>query len=102
LRPEVAPPALRAPSPAKPPGTLPLGIALVALGIAVLVDWLGVVDLPWQVLLPVTLLALGAAHLVGARHDRHGGLTVLGMGIMIALAVSDVVEVGLADRLTGR
>lgn len=86
----------------RPPGTRPLGWVLVLLGLTVFAEWLDVFAVPWHVVLPLTLVFIGGAHFAGARRPRHGGLTVLGMVIVVALATSAVVDVPFADRLTDR
>ncbi len=88
-----------APGP-RPPGTVALGVILVGIGVAVAIDWSGMVSVSWHLLLPLALVAVGVGHLAGARRDRHAGLTTLGITLTLLLAVSDVVDIPFADRLT--
>lgn len=86
----------------RPPGTRTLGWLLVLLGLTVLAEWLDAFAIPWHLVLPLTLVFVGGAHLAGARRPRHGGLTVLGMVLVLALATSAVTDIPFADRLTNR
>jgi hypothetical protein len=73
---------------------------LIGIGVAVTIEWAGILEVPWHLLLPLTVILIGIAHFTGARGRRHGGLTFVGMALIIALATSDVVDVPFADRLT--
>lgn len=76
--------------PAEPPGgqspptarPLGLGLALIGAGIVWLLHLVGV-QMDWQLVLPVAMIAIGLVLLVGGRHVARGGL--IGLGIVLTL-----------------
>lgn len=82
------PPEDRAPE--EPPGAQPrhtarpigLGLALIGAGAVWLLHLVGV-EIDWQLVLPVAVIAIGLVLLVGGRHVARGGL--LGLGIVLTL-----------------
>jgi hypothetical protein len=78
------------------------GLALVALGIAWLLDNAGVVDIPWRLLPSVALIALGGTLLL-VPATRRSGLVPLGVLLAVAstvlTAVPAVPIAGIGDRI---
>jgi Cell wall-active antibiotics response 4TMS YvqF len=97
------------PAPAEPPSApsatrLVAGVLLVLLGVGWLLEVLDVVDVPWDLLLPVALVLVGLALLSTARLERgHGGLIVTGVVLSVLLLVGSSIDVpfggGVGDRL---
>jgi hypothetical protein len=86
------------PEPPEPPRPLPLGriafaLILVAAGVGWLLHSLDVIDVPWDALLPVALIAVGAVLVVGSRTGRYSGLIALGIVLTIATALVAAVDV---------
>jgi hypothetical protein len=86
-----------------PTGRLLAGALLVLFGIGWLVEALGVADVPWDVVLPVALIALGAVVVVNGRGGRsQGGLIALGLVLTVVLTVGSAIDVpltgGVGDR----
>jgi hypothetical protein len=86
-----------------PTGRLLAGALLVLFGIGWLVEALGVADVPWDVVLPVALIALGAVVVVNGRGGRsQGGLIALGLVLTLVLTVGSAIDVpltgGVGDR----
>jgi len=84
-------------------GRLLLGVFLVLLGVGWLLEALGVVDLDWDLILPVGLIAVGGALVAAAWQGRgRGGLIALGVVLTVVLMVGTVVQVplggGVGDR----
>jgi hypothetical protein len=86
-----------------PTGRLLAGALLVLFGIGWLVEALGVADVPWDVVLPAALIALGGVVVVNARSGRsQGGLIALGLALTLVLTVGSAIDVpltgGVGDR----
>jgi hypothetical protein len=86
------------PEPPEPPPPLPLGriafaLILVAAGVGWLLHSLDVIDVPWDALLSVALIAVGAVLVVGSRTGRYSGLIALGIVLTIATALVAAVDV---------
>lgn len=86
-----------------PTGRLLAGALLVLFGIGWLLDALGVADVPWDVVLPASLIALGGVVVVNARGGRsQGGLIALGLALTVVLTVGSAIDVpltgGVGDR----
>lgn len=86
-----------------PTGRLLAGGLLVLFGIGWLFEALGVADVPWDVLLPTALLALGGLVVVNARTGRsQGGLIALGVVLTVVLTVGSAIDLpltgGVGDR----
>jgi hypothetical protein len=81
---------------ALPTGRLLAGALLVLFGIGWLVEALGVADVPWDVVLPAALIALGGVVVVNARGGRsQGGLIALGLVLTVVLTVGSAIDVPL-------
>jgi hypothetical protein len=104
-----APPApeSRAPQLLPPPRPLPLarialGLILLAIGLGWLLHSLDVIEVPWDALLPVALVAVGAVLVVGSRTGRYSGLIALGIVLTMATALLTAVDVpfvgGVGER----
>lgn len=86
-----------------PTGRLLAGGLLVLLGIGWLFEALDIADVPWDVLLPLTLIALGGVVVVNGRSGRsQGGLITLGVVLAVVLTVGSAIDVplngGVGDR----
>jgi hypothetical protein len=86
-----------------PAGRLLAGGLLVLFGIGWLFEALGVADVPWDVLLPTALLALGGLVVVNARTGRsQSGLIALGAVLTVVLTVGSAIDLpltgGVGDR----
>lgn len=86
-----------------PTGRLLAGGLLVLFGIGWLFEALDVADVPWDVLLPLVLIALGGVVVVNARAGRsQGGLIALGVVLAVVLTVGSAIDVpltgGVGDR----
>jgi hypothetical protein len=96
------------PAPAPEPRPLPVGrllvgVFLVLLGVGWLLDALGAVDLDWDLVLPIGLIAVGGAlALAGWQGQGRGGLIALGVVLTVVLTIGAVVRVpfggGVGDR----
>lgn len=80
-------------------GRLVLGLVLVLAGAGWLLQTLGVIDIPWQGALAVSLVLVGLAILAVG---RHGGLVTLGVVLTIILALASLLDVpfegGIGER----
>jgi hypothetical protein len=83
------------PPPRLPLGRIALGLILLAIGIGWLLQSLDVIEVPWDALLPVSLIALGAVLVVGSRAGRHSGLIALGIVLTLVTALTAAVDVPL-------
>jgi hypothetical protein len=104
-----APPApeSRAPELLPPPRPLPLarialGLILLAIGLGWLLHSLDVIEVPWDALLPVALIAIGAVLVVGSRTGRHSGLIALGIVLTIFTALVTAVDLPLVGGVGQR
>jgi hypothetical protein len=84
-------------------GRLLVGVFLVLLGIGWLLDALGAVELDWDLILPVALIAVGGALvLAGWQGQGRGGLIALGVVLTVVLTIGTVVQIpfggGIGDR----
>lgn len=96
------------PPPAPPPpprrsGRLIGGVVLIVLGIAWLLESLDVVEVPWDVLVPAALIAVGVILVVNARTGAsQGGLIGLGVVLTVLLFLGTTIEFpfrgGIGDR----
>jgi hypothetical protein len=84
-----------APRPRAPVGRIGLGLILLAIGLGWLLQSLDVIEIPWDALLPVALIAVGVASVVGSRTGRHSGLIVLGIVLTLVTAMTAAVDVPL-------
>ena len=100
-------PTIPVPPPAEPrparTGRLLLGILLVLLGMAWLLEALGVVEVPWDLFVPLALIAVGAVLALNARTGAsHPGLIALGVVLtvlsVLAAAVDLPVVGGVGER----
>lgn len=77
-----------------PIGRLLLGLALVLAGIGWLLDALDVVDVDWDLALPVALILVGVGVAASAwRGEGRGGLVALGVVLTVVLALGTVVRI---------
>lgn len=91
------------PAPPRPPlGRIALGLMLLAIGAGWLLQSLGVLDVPWDALLPAALIAVGAALVVGSRTGRHSGLIALGILLTITTALVSAVDLPLVGGVGQR
>ena len=67
------------------PGRVIAGLLLVGLGGLWLVDEFADIDLPWTTLLPVALILVGVALMVGAGSGAHGTLVTLGVFLTLTV-----------------
>ena len=83
------------PHPRMAVGRIALGLILLAIGLGWLLQSLDVIEVPWEALLPVSLIAVGAVLVVGARTGRHSGLIALGIVLTLVTALTAAVDVPL-------
>jgi hypothetical protein len=76
-------------------GRIALGLILLVIGLGWLLQSLNVIDVPWDALLPVSLIAVGAVLVVGSRTGRHSGLIALGIVLTLTTALVTAVDVPL-------
>jgi hypothetical protein len=86
-----------------PMGRLLFGVLLVLLGVGWLLDSLGGIQIDWDLILPIGLIAVGVALVAAARRgEGRGGLVALGIVLTLLLTVGTVVSVplggGVGDR----
>lgn len=85
-----------------PIGTLVLGLLLVVAGVLWLLEALDIADIPWDALLPAALIVIGAALIVAARTQTHGGLITVGIVLTVLTAGSSAADIrfagGIGDR----
>jgi hypothetical protein len=100
---------MSAPAPTRPrasrldTGRVVTGALVLLFGIGWLLQALGVVALPWEVLFPFALILTGAAVVWNARTGkRSGGLIALGFTLTLVLLVGSVAHIplrgGVGDR----
>jgi hypothetical protein len=85
-----------------PAGRLALGLVLVAVGVAWLLDALDVFNFSVLAVLPAALILIGAILLWGARTGRHSGLIALGVVLTVILTIASSFDIrlrgGVGDR----
>jgi predicted membrane protein len=82
-------------------GHLVSGALLILVGVGWLIETADWGDVPWRILLAVSLIVVGLALMWGSRTGSHGGLIALGVVLTIVVALGTALEV-LADiPLTG-
>jgi len=74
-------------------GRLLAGVVLVVLGAAWLLEILGAVEVPWDVVLPGGLILIGAVLLLNARSaSGQGGLIATGIVLTVVLALGSAID----------
>jgi hypothetical protein len=76
-------------------GRIAFGLILLAIGLGWLLQSLDVIDVPWDALVPLSVIAVGAVLVVGSRTGRHSGLIVVGIVLTLVSALSAAVDVPL-------
>jgi hypothetical protein len=102
---EPTPPAAAEPGPptdrhAPAAATVLVGVLLVLIGIAWLLDAAGVV-VPWRAILPASLIAVGLACAAGAFRGRQHALMVVGVVLMVLLSLGVAADWDLDLPLSG-
>jgi hypothetical protein len=100
------PPETETPEP-EPPHPLPLGriafaLILLAVGVGWLLHSLGIIEVPWDALLPVALIAVGVVLVVGSRTGRYSGLIAVGIVLTIFTALVTAVDLPLVGGVGER
>jgi Cell wall-active antibiotics response 4TMS YvqF len=75
-------------------GTVVVGLLLVLLGVAWLLESLDVLEVPWGTLLPIALIVVGGALLLSARRERPRGLIVAGLILTVLSAATSAGDIG--------
>jgi predicted membrane protein len=83
-------------------GRLVVGLVLVAIGLAWLLEALDVVDVSFLAVLPVALIAVGVAVVAGAGRRRHSGLIALGIVLTLILTVASSFDIRLQGGIGER
>jgi hypothetical protein len=84
-------------------GRLVAGLLLVLFGVGWLLEVLDVIDFPWDVLLPVALVLVGVAIVVGSRSGaRPGGLIAVGIVLTGVLTVGSAIDFPLGGGVGER
>jgi hypothetical protein len=99
---ETAPPEHPPPPRPLPLGRIALGLILLAVGVGWLLQALDVIDIPWDALLPVALIAVGVVLVIGSRTGRYGGLIALGIVLTITTALVAAVDLPLVGGVGQR
>ena len=90
--------------PASPPsssrfhaGRLVLGLVVVVIGVAALLQAAGVSDVPWKAVLPGSLIAVGLGLVIAGRRSEsgQGGLIAIGIVLTVMLAAASAVDMPL-------
>jgi hypothetical protein len=76
-------------------GTVVVGLLLVLLGVAWLLEALDAVEVPWGTLLPIALIVVGAGLLVAARRERPRGLIAAGLVLTVLSAATSAGDIGV-------
>jgi hypothetical protein len=76
-------------------GRIAFALILLAVGVGWLFESLGVIELPWDALLPAALIVVGAVLVVGSRTGRYSGLIALGIVLTITTALVAAVDLPL-------
>jgi hypothetical protein len=100
--PEPPPPPPSSATPARI-GRLLVGVLIVLIGLGWLLEVLDVTEFPWDVLLPIALIVVGAALIVTSRSaGGHGALVTTGVVLTVALVLGSAIdfplEGGVGDR----
>ena len=91
-------------APASPPpssrfhaGRLVLGLVVVVIGVAALLQAAGVSDVPWKAVLPGSLIAVGLGLVIAGRRSEsgQGGLIAIGIVLTVLLAAASAVDIPL-------
>jgi hypothetical protein len=83
-------------------GRLAFGLLLLGIGVGWLLGALGV-DIPWELVLPGALIAIGGLLIITARSDAgHGGLITAGVVLTIVLLIGTGFNVPLAGGVGER
>jgi hypothetical protein len=83
------------------PGKVVVGVLLVLVGLAWLIDSVGLVRVPWQTVLPAALLVVGIALLVTVRRPTAGGLVGLGIVLSVLVLITSGLTFPLSGSVTG-
>lgn len=85
-------------------GRITVGALLIGLGVAWLIESLGVADVPWHLVLPLALMSTGTGLAVaGSLGERPRGLVWLGVILIVVLSAGTAGDVtfagGIGDRV---
>ncbi|MGH2682483.1 MAG: LiaF domain-containing protein [Actinomycetota bacterium] len=83
-------------------GRIAFALILLAVGVGWLFESLGVIELPWDALLPAALIVVGAVLVAGSRTGRYSGLIALGIVLTITTAVVAAVDLPLVGGVGQR
>jgi hypothetical protein len=85
-------------------GRFVLGLVVVLIGVAALLQAAGVRDVPWRVVLPGALIAVGLGLVVAGRRSEsgQGGLIAVGIVLTLVLAAASAVDVSLVGGVGDR
>jgi hypothetical protein len=83
-------------------GRIAFGLILLAVGVGWLLHALEVVDIPWDAMLPVALIAIGVVLVIGSRTGRYSGLIALGIVLTIVTALVAAVDLPLVGGVGQR
>jgi hypothetical protein len=75
--------------------TVVVGLLLVLLGAAWLVESLDAVEVPWGTILPIALMVVGGALLLAARRERPRGLIAAGLILTVLSAATSAGDIGV-------
>jgi len=91
------PPASPPPSSRFHAGRLVLGLVVVVIGVAALLQAAGVSDVPWKAVLPGSLIAVGLGLVIAGRRSEsgQGGLIAIGIVLTVLLATASAVDIPL-------
>ena len=95
------PPASPPPSSRFHAGRLVLGLVVVVIGVAALLQAAGVSDVPWKAVLPGSLIAVGLGLVIAGRRSEsgQGGLIAIGIVLTVLLAAASAVDIPLEGGL---
>ncbi len=100
--PMMQPPVYERPSYSRSIGTIVLGLILVLIGLAWILEVSDVINLSLGVILPSALILVGVALVGASLSGSHGGLITVGILLTLVLTVSAAVNVpingGAGDR----
>jgi hypothetical protein len=91
------PPASPPPSSRFHAGRLVLGLVVVVIGVAALLQAAGVSDVPWKAVLPGSLIAVGLGLVIAGRRSEsgQGGLIAIGIVLTVVLSAASAVDIPL-------